>query len=145
MLMAESQTQNKWFYIDDFFIWLGCKFITCDNSVKNQQPSGGLSSTSPPPPAPKPAPPPPSPPPQKQQEAKVEKKEQKKADSDKNSDSGKSADDMNYDGKEGPNVDKVGEKPPEMPPKASSGPPPPPVVAGTVPYVQPTAGPNTDP
>lgn len=24
------KTESKFFYIDDFFYWLGCKFVTCD-------------------------------------------------------------------------------------------------------------------
>ena len=27
-------SQAKWFYIDDFFVWLGCKFINCNKSGK---------------------------------------------------------------------------------------------------------------
>ena len=32
-----SEEQAKWFYIDDFFIWLGCKFVTCDKDAKKDE------------------------------------------------------------------------------------------------------------
>ena len=25
-----QKTEAQFFYIDDFFYWLGCKFVTCD-------------------------------------------------------------------------------------------------------------------
>ena len=31
-----TENQAKWFYIDDFFIWLGCKFVTCDKDKKDE-------------------------------------------------------------------------------------------------------------
>ena len=32
----KSETQAKWFYIDDFFKWFGCKFITCDKDTSKK-------------------------------------------------------------------------------------------------------------
>ena len=36
---AVSQTKSvaNFFYIDDFFYWLGCKFVTCEKAKGNQQ------------------------------------------------------------------------------------------------------------
>tara|TARA_B110000285_G_scaffold222277_1_gene276270 strand:+ start:193 stop:354 length:162 start_codon:yes stop_codon:yes gene_type:complete len=33
-----SEESAKWFYIDDFFIWLGCKFVTCDKDKPKEEP-----------------------------------------------------------------------------------------------------------
>ena len=36
---AGQKVESRFFYIDDFFYWLGCKFVTCDK----QQPQSQLS------------------------------------------------------------------------------------------------------
>jgi hypothetical protein len=51
-----SEEQQKWFYIDDFFIWLGCKFVTCDKDKPKQE----AAPPPPPPPAKKEEPKPPA-------------------------------------------------------------------------------------
>jgi hypothetical protein len=33
-----SEEKAKFFYIDDFFIWLGCKFVTCDKDKPAEEP-----------------------------------------------------------------------------------------------------------
>ena len=37
-VQMSTENQAKWFYIDDFFIWLGCKFVTCDKDAKKDEP-----------------------------------------------------------------------------------------------------------
>jgi hypothetical protein len=29
---VKTKTESKFFFIDDFFYWLGCKFVTCDKA-----------------------------------------------------------------------------------------------------------------
>jgi len=33
-LDLESTEKSHFFYVDDFFHWLGCKFVTCDKENK---------------------------------------------------------------------------------------------------------------
>ena len=40
-----SEEQAKWFYIDDFFIWLGCKFVTCDKDAPKEKPDQKLQES----------------------------------------------------------------------------------------------------
>ena len=32
----ESNEKSHFFYVDDFFHWLGCKFVTCDKEKKDE-------------------------------------------------------------------------------------------------------------
>ena len=32
LLINKIKAESKFFFIDDFFYWLGCKFVTCDKA-----------------------------------------------------------------------------------------------------------------
>tara|TARA_B110000285_G_C15062782_1_gene583321 strand:+ start:389 stop:520 length:132 start_codon:yes stop_codon:yes gene_type:complete len=33
----ETNEKSHFFYVDDFFHWLGCKFVTCDKENKKEE------------------------------------------------------------------------------------------------------------